>query len=461
VKIMYSDIEMLSNNTSKLSSGVEEVKHSLLAVMMDSSMKCVQIIMAISEVSSLDFLFNTAASEIERLLSEIESISHDISAIVSSFKELDDKLSRGEQINPLDVINSDELNDFISYLLSPVLKLIVSARKINGCLADEVIKIILALIFERSEDIPDILSKVGLNRPSVAAGASMGTASLTEEEYSTIVNIAMIILYSTGMRDTAILRGDSKGNTGTPFEVGDRGTKNMRDAARNPKSLTDLFHSMDDIMEIGQNDAGVVRVFHRENTNDFIVLFPETNASFSCSEREKNPNNWLTNMKAIQGDAAILHAYKDVVDNAIKDANIENSEDANIMLGGFSQGGLLSGLFAQRFQSDYNIEEVVSLGAPISGFLIPEKTNVLSLKYENDPIAFLDRGIAGEKFKRKSWETLYAKGGFHSTDLYIKGVNDGSFKIEQKHHFDRYLSGNLDMTDYYVTKNPDSPICKK
>jgi dienelactone hydrolase len=279
---------------------------------------------------------------------------------------------------------------------------------------------------------------------------SKGTKFISDKDYDLLVDELLGFLAAVGVKDTAKLEWSSRETSKeNPFQGKDKLQRNYSSKVR-LNGLPDLFMEMKNIMEVGGYDAAVMRVFRRENSNDFIVLLPETHTE-DGKLIAKNPNDWNTNFLAIKGKGVLVDEYKKALDLELKSSNV-SPKDANIMIGGFSQGGLLSGLFASKFSKDYNVEQVIALGSPISKYNIPKTTNVLSLKSENDPVAFLDGKEGVEKQKWDNFETVYCDGGWHGTDDYAKGVESKQCKIEKQHVYNRFLNGSLSMNDYYFVK---------
>lgn len=80
-------------------------------------------------------------------------------------------------------------------------------------------------------------------------------------------------------------------------------------------------------------------------------------------------------------------AYERMVLAAMAQAGI--GPDDPVMLVGFSQGGILAGKLASQ-DNGFNIQAIVTAGAPIDAYDIPEHISVLSMQHTNDIVARLD-----------------------------------------------------------------------
>lgn len=80
--------------------------------------------------------------------------------------------------------------------------------------------------------------------------------------------------------------------------------------------------------------------------------------------------------------------YERAVTQAMQDAGVPPGSD--VVWSGFSQGGIMAGNLASDGSLPYNTVGVVTNGAPIDGFGIPERVPVLQVQHQSDPVPRLD-----------------------------------------------------------------------
>ena len=94
---------------------------------------------------------------------------------------------------------------------------------------------------------------------------------------------------------------------------------------------------------------------------------------------------------------------REMVRQAIADAGI--GRDAEVMLVGYSQGGITAGSLAAdpAFLDDVNVTALMTVGAPVSDFAIDSGIDVLSIEHEQDLVPDLD---GNENPATKNWSTI-------------------------------------------------------
>jgi len=152
-----------------------------------------------------------------------------------------------------------------------------------------------------------------------------------------------------------------------------------------PHSAADRISVEGNLDRVGEKDQTVVsieRVVGDDGVERWVITLPSTqdwNVPGATDTGAVNDNGgnltmMLTPEFATQYERAVLVA--------MEKAGI--TPDDPIMLVGFSQGGILAGLMAQKHSSEYNIEAVLVAGAPIEAFDIPRDISVLSVEHKND-----------------------------------------------------------------------------
>ncbi|GAA1622986.1 MULTISPECIES: hypothetical protein [Brevibacterium] len=148
-------------------------------------------------------------------------------------------------------------------------------------------------------------------------------------------------------------------------------------------------------------DSGQVRIEEvrsPDGTTRYIVYVPAT--TDWSPEPGDNTTDLTTNVEGMAGNDTVM---REMVRQAIADAGI--GSDAEVMLVGYSQGGITAGSLAAdpAFLADVNVTALVTVGAPISDFAIDESVDVLAIEHEQDLVPDLD---GNEDPARDRWTTI-------------------------------------------------------
>ncbi|WP_193095882.1 hypothetical protein [Brevibacterium sp. FME17] len=166
-----------------------------------------------------------------------------------------------------------------------------------------------------------------------------------------------------------------------------------------PRDLEDLYRREADRHRGA--DSGQVRIEEitsPDGTTRYIVYVPAT--TDWSPESGQNTTDLTTNVQAMAGNDTVM---AEMVRQAIADANI--GADAEVMLVGYSQGGITAGSLAAdpAFLADVNVTALVTVGAPISDFPVDEGIDVLSIEHEQDLVPDLD---GNENPATDQWSTI-------------------------------------------------------
>ena len=148
-------------------------------------------------------------------------------------------------------------------------------------------------------------------------------------------------------------------------------------------------------------DSGQVRIEEirsPDGTTRYIVYVPAT--TDWSPEPGENTTDLTTNVQGMAGNDTVM---REMVRQAIADAKIDPA--AEVMLVGYSQGGITAGSLAADppFLADVNVTALVTVGAPISDFAIDEGIDVLSIEHEQDLVPDLD---GNENPAQDHWSTI-------------------------------------------------------
>ncbi|WP_413602320.1 hypothetical protein [Curtobacterium sp. Curtsp57] len=165
-----------------------------------------------------------------------------------------------------------------------------------------------------------------------------------------------------------------------------------------PTDVASLFASSSQIDGIGQDDFANIRIFKtigEDGTVRYTVQIPSTQSW--DPEAGTTPNDLSSDVIAMR------YGNNSALSTAVMDAmKREGITDEPVMLVGFSLGGITAGTIAAD-PHGYNIQQVVSAGAPIGAMPIPSSTHVTSFESTSDPVAALDGRLNPDS---SSWQTV-------------------------------------------------------
>ncbi|OII43021.1 hypothetical protein [Plantibacter sp. MMLR14_011] len=152
------------------------------------------------------------------------------------------------------------------------------------------------------------------------------------------------------------------------------------------RTVTDLGDLMQGSADIDKGDQELsnIRVIRSAGPpQSWIVQIPSTQVWDPHGGAISN--DLTSDIAAMQGEqTALAQAVKD----AMAAAEIPSTDP--VMLEGFSLGGITAGSMASDPDLGYNVTHVVTAGSPIARFPIPDDVQVLSLEFNEDPVARLD-----------------------------------------------------------------------
>jgi hypothetical protein len=227
-----------------------------------------------------------------------------------------------------------------------------------------------------------------------------------------------------------------------------------------PTDMTELLLGMGQIDVLGGSDEAVIRVLTQPGSPPtFTLIIPSTQQWFPWDSR--SPNDTIGDLMILQGSSALEGAAAEALDAAMNDYYELNRDsidwadvsNAPVMVAGFSQGGITAAAFAENKSDTYNIVQVVTAGAPIANFDIPDHVSVIA--YESDPVSSFD-GRANPDI----WETITADngggGGFgsHNALKYAHLADSSAGSPRKPNNLDLFLGldKESDISDYYAVK---------
>ena len=186
-----------------------------------------------------------------------------------------------------------------------------------------------------------------------------------------------------------------------------------------PDSIDDLMRTETMLDPSGAKDQTVVdfqKITDEDGTVRWIITLPSTQdwnlGSDPGAVNDLGGNLTMMLLPEVQTQ------YERAVLEAMKQAGVQS--DDQVMLVGFSQGGILAGLMAQKYANGgnmshggYNITDIVAAGSPIEGFSIPDSVHVISTEHTWDPVHQLDMhaGPAPDNFETVTGGDQWIKPG--------------------------------------------------
>ncbi|AZL07258.1 hypothetical protein [Brevibacterium aurantiacum] len=166
-----------------------------------------------------------------------------------------------------------------------------------------------------------------------------------------------------------------------------------------PRDIEDLYRrEADRHRGVDSGQVRIEEITDADGTSRYIVYIPAT--SDWSPEPGENTTDLTTNVQAMAGNDTVM---AEMVRQAIADANI--GADSEVMLVGYSQGGIVAGALAAdpAFLNDVNVTALFTVGAPISDFPVDEGIDVLSIEHEQDLVPDLD---GNENPADDHWSTI-------------------------------------------------------
>lgn len=168
-------------------------------------------------------------------------------------------------------------------------------------------------------------------------------------------------------------------------------------------SILDYMETMTAVDEMGgegpNDDEAVVDIKKIDGDPPrWVVTIPSTQQEMSAGEilsgNNTNPNDWLHNLLLKTRPAEFPTAYEQQVLEAMRKAGIGPNDE--VMVQGFSQGGIMAARLAANDNSGFNITGLITVGSPIDDVDLPhvstkgQKLHVLTVVHETDPVPKLD-----------------------------------------------------------------------
>ena len=214
-----------------------------------------------------------------------------------------------------------------------------------------------------------------------------------------------------------LLRGAST-TIGTPESVPVVRADRPQPVPAAPTTITELAERIPRTDENGGRQITIEQYTMPDGSSRAVVLLAGT-AEFTIGSAE--PWDMGGNFSAVAGlDSSATMA----IDDALRQAGVDAATP--IQLVGFSQGGAQAAALAMGGQ--YNVQSVVSFGAPLGQLEIPESIPVLAVRHPDDLVA---SGFGGNELHRPNV--------FEVSNTAFAGQTVPTDKPAPAHQFDSYL----------------------
>ncbi|WP_377640422.1 hypothetical protein [Oryzobacter terrae] len=167
-------------------------------------------------------------------------------------------------------------------------------------------------------------------------------------------------------------------------------------------SLTDLVGAGDGL---GGGRVRVLETVAPGGGSAWVVVVPGTQ---EWSPRAgSNPFDLTTDVRAVTGDATVAAAGVAAAVDLARSRSTHSRAGDPVLLVGHSQGGILAAALAADagFARRHRVTHLVTSGAPVGLFPVPDAVRVLSVQHADDPVHRLD---LTPNPTRSSWVTLEA-----------------------------------------------------
>jgi len=201
----------------------------------------------------------------------------------------------------------------------------------------------------------------------------------------------------------------------------------------------------------------IVEVINADGTSSWRVMLPSTQdweLANGAIEGAWDPTTDQGGVNDLGSNLALMltpeqqAAYQRAVYQAMRDAGIGDNDE--VMLVGWSQGGILAGQMACDPNVPGEITAIVVGGAPIDGMAIPDSVNVLSVQHDGDIVHRLDGAPAQPN--TSNWVTLSGR-----PDVPATATEEAKVYTGMDAH-DGSLYG--DSAEYWIDNSTDPAIAQ-
>lgn len=176
-----------------------------------------------------------------------------------------------------------------------------------------------------------------------------------------------------------------------------------------------------------QTIIDIKKVVDADGNVTYVVAMPST-LDWNLPNDTGATNDLHSNMLLMLNNPALRTQYERAILEAMDAAGIPHG--SNVVLTGFSQGGIMAGHLASDPSFPYNTTGIITNGAPIQTFDIPSKVAVVSFEHPKDPVSMLDGPFNTDVFDDPNHHRVVLEDrGIdplqnHNNDNYVESINN-------------------------------------
>ncbi|MCC4907199.1 hypothetical protein [Microbacterium sp. cx-59] len=221
-------------------------------------------------------------------------------------------------------------------------------------------------------------------------------------------------------------------------------TDKQRDAWLDSQDVTELT-SLSDLVGVngttdsmGGADATVIdikKVIGPDGSEHWVVSLPSTQ-DWEMQGDTGAMNDRDSNLALLMDNPLLRTAYERAVLQAMSDAGVPAGGD--VVLTGFSQGGIMAANLAADGSFPYNTIGVVTNGSPIDTFNVPPDIPVYAFQHATDVVPMLDGNVVGDVPPNIHRVVLPDPSGSHGPAAHDNGLYTDSVRAWEQQYAQQY-----------------------
>lgn len=245
----------------------------------------------------------------------------------------------------------------------------------------------------------------------------------------------------------------------TPYDPtkGPRG-KHVSDTPPTLETVLDGTSEVDDLGDTEESVVKITKVLGPDGEWYYTVTLPSTQEWLARFGDDGAVNDDDSNL-ALMLTPSLQTQYEAAVLDAIEQAGI--TPEDNLMLVGFSQGGIMAGHLA-AYNSDLGVDAVVVSGAPIDHMPIPDSVDVVSVQHDYDPVPRLDSVVGdGAPEHGSNWTTIQEPSAGAGSPVDVGNIhNSGEYSstLQEKDNIDRVRQNHPGLDNYFDHDGPGTRV---
>lgn len=218
-------------------------------------------------------------------------------------------------------------------------------------------------------------------------------------------------------------------------------------------SIRNTILTMGQVDSLGGEDEAVIRVSRTTSIPPaFTLIIPSTREWVPWDSA--TPNDVWGNLNIMRGQSKLLDSAHQALKQSIDAYYLEHPTEhrpPEVMVAGFSQGGITAGAFAEAYGKEMNVKAVLTAGAPIGKFNIDPSIAAIAYEADGDPVPRVEG-----KANPTSVQTITGSNGgtppagSHNAVLYAQMAVETP--PQNSEAFDSFFDNDSVITDYYARK---------